>query len=456
MGVNDYLKNRSIGRQMQVSRLSKSEAKELSSFLDKEVLPDLRAKLQSRLSRIKSRGYDAGPWTTQRYKDMRDAMRGDLKEALDKARVAQRERLVSIAKDETKWTADLVKKASTVELGTPTVAELRAIVSQQPFQGATLSQWYSGLANDTATKLDKQLKIGLAQGETVEQLSSRVSSVLGGVTKRQAEAIARTATNATVSSARLEMFKRNTDVIDKVMFVATLDDRTTPYCMVHDGRVYTLDEAPIPGRDTHWNCRSTLVPVLKSLKSMGIDMEDIPDSTRASMDGQVPEGQRYETWLREQDMATKVEALGARRAAVFNKGVPLNDLITPKGDWRPLKQLDGLAPPLPKEDVFPSPREIAPLPTAARLKSEALTVNTSKPVPSKIVEAVATEPTPYRRPVASESVADITSAVDSSDINAAEVKARAILDAARNTATRIITTAQNEAEAIIAEAEQST
>ena len=55
-------------------------------------------------------------------------------------------------------------------------------------------------------------------------------------------------------------------------------------------------------------------------RDLGIDEDDIPASTRASMDGQVPAALNYESWLRTQDSAFQRKVLGKTRFELWSSG----------------------------------------------------------------------------------------------------------------------------------------
>lgn len=63
-----------------------------------------------------------------------------------------------------------------------------------------------------------------------------------------------------------------------------------------------------------------MIPVLKSWRELGIDVDQLPPGTRASMDGQVPSGLGYNEWLNRQSAERQDEALGPTRAALFRRG----------------------------------------------------------------------------------------------------------------------------------------
>jgi len=80
------------------------------------------------------------------------------------------------------------------------------------------------------------------------------------------------------------------------------------------------------------------VPVLKSFRELGLDIDEIPEGTRASMDGQVPESLSYSKWLKGQDEKIQNDVLGINRANMFRAGKALDGFI----DQGRLVTLEGL------------------------------------------------------------------------------------------------------------------
>ena len=116
-----------------------------------------------------------------------------------------------------------------------------------------------------------------------------------------------------------------------------------------DGRQYTCDaHSPIghslswlggPGQ-AHWNCRSSSTPVLKSWKELGLDMNEMPEGTRASMDGQVAANLRYGDWFGKQSAARQDQIVGVTRGRMFRAGEMLFDQFSNnKGRLLTLKEL---------------------------------------------------------------------------------------------------------------------
>lgn len=225
--------------------------------------------------------------------------------------------LRNLAVTEAQWQRSVLKASVPLEIdfAIPSV-ELLHTIAEKKFAKQTVTEWFTGLASSTAKKVSDQVLVGIASGEENDKIVTRVKSVSKLMTS-QAEAIVRTTANDVSVDTRQRVFEQNTDVIDKVMLVATLDLRTTEICMSYDGQVFPVDEGPRP--PFHWNCRTTVVPVTKSWKDLGLDIE-VPEGTRASMNGQVPVTQTYGEWLADQPFDDQVEALGQVRAELFRDG----------------------------------------------------------------------------------------------------------------------------------------
>ena len=106
--------------------------------------------------------------------------------------------------------------------------------------------------------------------------------------------------------------------------------------------MFPVKEGPRP--PAHWNCRCTTAPVTKSLEAIlgkRKAKESVSESTRASMDGQVPESVTYTEWIKDQDAATQDEVFGPGRGRMLRAGkITPKDLVTRTGKLRTLADLD--------------------------------------------------------------------------------------------------------------------
>ena len=120
------------------------------------------------------------------------------------------------------------------------------------------------------------------------------------------------------NTARVETMKANEDIVKGYRWVSTLDGRTSEVCRSLDGKQFDIGKGPIP--PAHPNCRSTTVPVLKSWRELGLDIDEMAPGQRASQDGPVSSTLTYYDWLKRQPASFVEEALGKTRAALFLKG----------------------------------------------------------------------------------------------------------------------------------------
>lgn len=231
-----------------------------------------------------------------------------------------------------------------MNIASPTSEQLFAAVHSRPFEGAILKDYYDRLPETIMEPVKRTLAQGFAEGRTTPQLirelrGTRAAQYTDGILqqpRRSIEKLVRTAVNHTATTAREEVYKFNEDIIGGVRWVSTLDMRTSEICMGLDGQVFDPGVGPRP--PAHWNCRSTTTPITKSWKELGFNIDELPPGTRASMDGQVPATETYQTWLEKQPKEIQDEALGPERAALFRDGMSV-DRFTADGRTLTLDEL---------------------------------------------------------------------------------------------------------------------
>lgn len=64
-----------------------------------------------------------------------------------------------------------------------------------------------------------------------------------------------------------------------------------------------------------------MTAVLKNADELGLD--DLPEGTRASIDGKVPASLSYGEWLKKQPVDVQNIVLGVSKAKLFRAGVPI-------------------------------------------------------------------------------------------------------------------------------------
>lgn len=226
---------------------------------------------------------------------------------------------------------------------------LDTLVSDVLVQGAPTKDWWGRQAQGLVNKFSDEMRRGMVLGESNAKLIERVRGTASqpgimDLSRSSAERLVRSSVQTAANAARTAVYDQNTDLIAAVQWHATLDTRTSIWCITRDGHKYTptdhkpMDDGPPwlegPGA-LHWGCRSTSVPILKSWRDLGIDEDEVPETTRASMDGQVPVHTNFEGWLKKQSTTRQDTVLGEGKADLWRRGkIDFRDLLDQKG--RPL------------------------------------------------------------------------------------------------------------------------
>ena len=230
----------------------------------------------------------------------------------------------------------------------PTDSYHAAVASEVLTQGTPQREWWARQAAATSQGFSAALRQGLASNETNQQLIARIVGKRGvggvmGVARHQAAALVQTGVSSVANSARLASFKANSDLVIGVKQVSTLDGHTSDICVAYSGACWDLDGTPIRGNKLafnngpprHFNCRSVLVPILKTFKELGLNIDEIKPGMRASDEGQIAANTTFDAFLKRKDAAYQDELLGPGRAELWRGGkITLRDLVS--GDGRPL------------------------------------------------------------------------------------------------------------------------
>ena len=269
---------------------------------------------------------------------------------------------------------------------TPSPETLRALVNNTLVEGTPLNQWWDGQSRNLRRRFEGQMRLGIASGEDLQQLrrrirgdhtgrfetitlksgkKRRVGVFSGGImdtTKREADALIRTASQSVSNGVRDETLSNNSDVVKGRQALSTLDNRTSPICIARSGFAWNLDGTPIsksganiqfPGSPPwHVNCRTTLIPILRSFAELAGPrskigkrklerLESAGLRVQRSMDGLVASDLNYEQWLKTKSKAFQVDVLGKRRYGLWKEGKikSLSQLVNQEGRVLTLDQL---------------------------------------------------------------------------------------------------------------------
>jgi SPP1 gp7 family putative phage head morphogenesis protein len=238
-----------------------------------------------------------------------------------------------------------------------TAEQLAEIAGDALIQGAPNAEWWARQSVAFQQYFADQIRMGMLRGETVDQLRDRIlprvdlrtvapeSRPAIWTARRNAEALVRTATMTVSNQAHLASYLENSDIIDSLQWVATLDGRTCLSCASMDLKQWKLGKAH-QTPPLHWNCRCSVVPITKTWeqllgkKSLAKELDAMAPGMRASMGGQVSADTTYEGWFADQKASRQKEILGQKRYELYQRGqLKLAEMVDGKGSPLTLEQL---------------------------------------------------------------------------------------------------------------------
>ena len=357
MDINftDELTNRFIAHAVDLSRFEED--------LRQTVLYNLRL-LQDELTRDINAGLGTG-YSQAKLSALKAQTKASIATAYEAAESQMATAMIALAKVEASFVGKAINSSIGADLITTTLLpdQLESIASKNMLFGSPAREFWKKQSTSLQDKFMVEMRMGVSRGEALDILTQRIRGkstnrktgyktkagkqrymvdFRGGimdVQTRHAETLVRTSTQQISNEVRHKTLTANDDVIKGMAWLSTLDMRTTPYCSAMDGLEWDLEGKPLGGHSepfnnppSHWNCRSTIVPLLKSwdelsktkspeLKKKIAKLEkQIPESTRASMGGPVSEKLNYQQWFDRQPEATQLDILGPKKLEIYNRG----------------------------------------------------------------------------------------------------------------------------------------
>lgn len=281
---------------------------------------------------------DADP-RTQRQLSSVISQLGDLTAAAY-ARIEgiSRDEALELAEFESQQTLGMINKSIGVDMVTqlPSDEVIRRLADNTLIEGAPSAEWWSRMDTKTRKMFADEMRRSVFLGEGVGKMVQRIRGTrarnfrdgIMDISRRNAEALARTSVQAVMNAARFDAARRNSKIVKGVQWLSTLDLRTSHICQGLSNLQWDLEGNPIghshswPGAPpAHWNCRSTLLPVLRTWSDMaGKDVPEPPPPVQATMDGKGARGLSYEQWLRTRPEEEQRQVLGATRYELWSKG----------------------------------------------------------------------------------------------------------------------------------------
>lgn len=338
MNASDRLVQLLIIRQLLLQRLIAGEERKLTTLFN-DIAKQLRKAIQG--------GKELTEYQGRRLDKQIAALSGLIKVPVPK--------LGNLPRLEAEYLKAGLEALGLTEVALPAKSTLAAIADSSLVQGATIGDWFSRLDNTLRFDIERAIKVGVSLGQTNKEIAD---NIIGSGDKgpqplpkarRDANAITRTAVQTVANDARLSFYGTNEEYIKAVQWVSTLDSRTSDICIARSGKTWSFPDFEPQGHDipwnggppAHWACRSTVIPVLKTLREIGINRDNFEQTTRASMDGQVAADITFDQFLKGKSPEFADKMLGKGRAELWREGkITLSELVNQKGQPLTLKELE--------------------------------------------------------------------------------------------------------------------
>ena len=147
-----------------------------------------------------------------------------------------------------------------IDASIPSSTVMKAMVGDTLLQGAPLKDWWAKQAEDTSFKFAAQVRQGVAQNETLQQIITRVvGSQKYGTTgimdtaRRNASTLVHDSIMQISNDAKMATYQENSDVLNGMQQLSTLDSHTSEICIAYSGAQWDLDGNPINGTTLPYN-----------------------------------------------------------------------------------------------------------------------------------------------------------------------------------------------------------
>lgn len=163
------------------------------------------------------------------------------------------------------YTTAVSKTAKLIGLKTDFGLTRKEIVDRainEPINGKRFSHRIWDNTNKLANRIHDDVIDCVKNGEQPKRIIKKIKDDFG-VSSYQAKRLVNNEVARVVSAGQMDIY-RESGVVEKVLYTATLEDNTCDTCAELDGKVFDLKDAPhIP---IHVSCRCCLVPVVDDWK----------------------------------------------------------------------------------------------------------------------------------------------------------------------------------------------
>jgi SPP1 gp7 family putative phage head morphogenesis protein len=153
------------------------------------------------------------------------------------------------------------------------------------WSGTHFSQRIWNNTNALVKALRTELYIGIQQGESIDKIAKRIDKQFNSKAY-QSQRLIRTESTRIISSAQEKIY-RDSGVVQKVQWIATLEGSTCEQCARLDGKQFDLDDETKPTPPKHPNCKCCFIGIVEGYE---------PKKRKDNETKQVIEYKNYDEW----------------------------------------------------------------------------------------------------------------------------------------------------------------
>lgn len=330
-----------------------SKQLQLDKFTDSQIV-DIRKAFQGSAKRMLDYAekkytakYGKGGWTRDRYlKVLQDVAKLD--ESL-------RTSLVDKTKDIGKavYISELAKFEDIVSVkGLSSKFEhinlspeyLKAFNNKMAFDNKSLAHWVNySFDKEVQEKIKNEIMADVIVGSSNQAIIKRLQQAYSDVDRTLIESMTRTHIQKANTVAFLDVAKQNSDIIKRVRWLATLDQRCCIICGALDGKDFDMNSLPY-SPPIHPRCRCIVTPITSTWKELGVNMEELDNIRPDNFNKLKPmvTGKTYSQRFKDFTDDQKLDLLGKTRFELIKGGkLDFQDLVNFKtGELYRLEELD--------------------------------------------------------------------------------------------------------------------
>ncbi len=237
--------------------------------------------------------------------------------------------------------------------------QMQQLVTNQKLGGKTLNEWMGSVLEPDIDTIKANISTGLIAGEGYSKVVSRLQNALslpkGSKEARDMESVVKTYMHSVNVKAQQDVYEANSSVVKQVEWSAILESGytksgrgTCPRCIALDGQRWATTNYNRPPCPLHVRCRCILVPITKTWRELGIDVDEMEDvyqpyvlrdkKGNALFYGNTDK--TYGEWWKTQSKQFQDNSIGPRRAELVRSGlIDIPDLVDNVGNLILLEDL---------------------------------------------------------------------------------------------------------------------